>query len=139
MEVSHKFYPAVKDAELKEGTVRGVVLGGVEVLLARVGGDIYAVSNRCGHQGTNLSDGALQDHVVECPLHGARFDLRSGAVVRTPQIRPELTANYGPLVGKTLTQIGTKAIPHFKVRITKGVIEVEIPGTAEATESDERV
>lgn len=140
MEVSHKFYPAMRDEELKEGTMKGVVVGGVEVLLARVDGEVHAIANRCGHQSTYLSEGALQDHAVECPLHGARFDLRSGAVVRGPQIKPELTANYGPKVGTALTQVGTKGVDRFQVRVTKGVIEVGIPGTAQATEmEDERM
>ena len=139
MEVDYTFFPAIKDAELKEGTMKSVEVGNVEVLLVRVDGELFAINNRCGHMSAYLSEGSLQDHVVECPLHGARFDLRTGAVTKSAQINPDLTANYGPKVGTSLRQVGVRPVNRFKTRVSNGVIEVGIPGTATATGAEEEL
>jgi 3-phenylpropionate/trans-cinnamate dioxygenase ferredoxin subunit len=50
-----------------------------------VAGDVYAVEDKCSHADFPMSDGDLvDDYVIECPLHGARFDLRDGAVLEAP-------------------------------------------------------
>ena len=74
---------AVDDVE--RGTLRACRAGGVPICLARVGdGTFYAVEDACSHERTPLSDGDLVDHAVECPLHGARFDLRTGEPIELP-------------------------------------------------------
>jgi len=133
MEHDYNYYPAMGEQELLEGTTKGVVLGGIEVMLAKVDGTIFAIANRCGHMSTYLSEGELKDHGVKCPLHGAEFDLRTGAVVTPAEINPELTANYGPNTGKPLTRIPTRNVRAFKARVVDGVIQVGIPGDTSAT------
>ena len=54
------------------------------VLLANVGGAFYALRDACGHRQAPLSKGTLDGHVVECPLHFATFDVRSGKPVSGP-------------------------------------------------------
>jgi 3-phenylpropionate/trans-cinnamate dioxygenase ferredoxin subunit/anthranilate 1,2-dioxygenase ferredoxin subunit len=133
MEQDYRFYPAMGEQELAEGTTKGVVLGGIEVVLAKVDGTIFAISNRCGHMSTYLSAGELQDHTLKCPLHGAEFDLRTGAVVAPAEIDPQLTANYGPQTGQPLTRIPTRNVRAFRTRIVEGVIQVGIPGDTSAS------
>lgn len=48
----------------------------------------FAVSVWCSHQKTSLLNGEVVDHEVECPLHGARFDLRTGKQLCLPAVRP---------------------------------------------------
>lgn len=51
---------------------------GAEVALYNVGGKFYAIENFCPHKGVPLADSRLFGHIVECDLHGWRFDVRSG-------------------------------------------------------------
>ena len=76
--------------QLPEGTLLGVSgPRGERVCLASCGGEIRAVSDECPHQGFSLSAGELiENGEIECVWHGARFDCRTGAVVRGPADSP---------------------------------------------------
>ncbi|MEN3304960.1 MAG: 3-phenylpropionate/trans-cinnamate dioxygenase ferredoxin component, partial [Micromonosporaceae bacterium] len=54
-------------------------------------GGIYAIDDTCTHQDASLSDGWLDGCQVECPLHGSRFDLRTGEVDEPPARLPVRT------------------------------------------------
>jgi len=60
---------------------------GLEIGVYRVADAYYAVSNTCPHAEASMVAGLVEDHEIECPLHGARFDLRTGAVIRPPATR----------------------------------------------------
>ena len=72
--------------ELPSGGLLGVVTpGGERVCLINDGGAVRAVGDECPHQGFALSSGELiGDGTIECVWQGARFDCRSGAVLRGP-------------------------------------------------------
>jgi 3-phenylpropionate/trans-cinnamate dioxygenase ferredoxin component len=78
------FVAAAPLADLPEGGLRCVAIAGERVLLARVAGRVFALSERCGHKNAPLSRGRLLGHIVECPLHFAQFDVRSGRLVDGP-------------------------------------------------------
>lgn len=59
-------------------------VGGEELLVACVDGGYFAVTNFCSHAGQRLSSGRLNGYELSCPLHRARFDIRSGAVLHGP-------------------------------------------------------
>ena len=61
------------------------------VVLAKVGGEIYALEDRCSHQDYPLSAGELEDGEVECIFHGARFDPCTGRATRLPAVAPVRT------------------------------------------------
>lgn len=82
------FVRAAKLSDVPEGQAVVVTLGETEVALGNVAGQIYAVANLCTHDGGPLGQGELLDHQIECPRHGARFDLRSGAVRTLPAVVP---------------------------------------------------
>ena len=65
-----------------------VEIDGYPVAIWNAGGEIYATQDSCTHEETSLSDGDLWDEVVECPLHGAQFNVRTGAVLSLPAIFP---------------------------------------------------
>jgi len=77
-----RFVEAAKVSELGDGVKKKVVLEGQEILLARVGDNYYAVSNRCTHLNGDLSEGKLEGTVITCPRHSSQFDLKDGGVVR---------------------------------------------------------
>ena len=72
----------LKTSDLPEGKLATVKSGDKEILVAKVGGEIHAIDNACGHLAYPLSQGRLDGHVITCPWHFAQFDLRTGAVVR---------------------------------------------------------
>jgi 3-phenylpropionate/trans-cinnamate dioxygenase ferredoxin subunit len=58
------------------------------VVVFRIGNDIYAVEDVCSHDGQPLTDGPVFEGSVECPRHGARFDLKTGRPLCMPAIEP---------------------------------------------------
>jgi len=69
---------------LAEGQMTAATVAGVELLIAHVEGQFYAVSNFCSHAGQRLSGGRLRGFELRCPLHRAAFDIRTGAVISPP-------------------------------------------------------
>lgn len=68
--------------DLAEGEMKKYQVQGIEILMAKISGEYYAVQNKCPHFGGDLSGGRLEGTVVTCPRHGSQFDLVDGSVVR---------------------------------------------------------
>ena len=68
--------------DMKDGEMREVDAAGHQIVIAKVEGTYYAISNRCPHMGARLVEGTLEGVIVTCPKHGSQFDLRDGSVVR---------------------------------------------------------
>ena len=75
---------AIAEADLLEDTLTGVDVEGRKVLLHRQGEQLSALDDVCSHAGGLLSRGTIDGCAVECPLHGSRFDLRDGRILRGP-------------------------------------------------------
>ena len=69
---------AMDDTALLEGHMAAAYRKGVNVLLARISGAIYAISGKCAHMGCPLFTGKLEGYTVTCPCHDWRFDVRTG-------------------------------------------------------------
>ena len=95
----------VEVANLNPGEMRRVERDGVQILLCNVGGDYFAVEDRCSHAETPLSEGCLTGYRVECALHGAVFDVRDGSACELPAFHP---------------------IASYPVRRRNGALEIEI-------------
>ncbi len=67
------------------------VLAHVPVAVFNADGELYAVDDTCTHQDASLSQGWLEGCLVECPLHAASFDLRTGEPTGPPAKRPVRT------------------------------------------------
>lgn len=74
--------------ELPPGERILVEVNGEFVAVFNVGGEFYAIADICTHDDGPLADGELYDHVIECPRHGATFDIRTGDVLSFPAITP---------------------------------------------------
>lgn len=77
-DTEEEFVPVLDEAELKEGSMKLVTVEGTPVLLVKVQGKIFALDNRCPHMSCGLSGGLLEGHVIICPCHDWRFDLKTG-------------------------------------------------------------
>jgi 3-phenylpropionate/trans-cinnamate dioxygenase ferredoxin subunit len=78
------FVPACKAAEIPKGGMKCVAVARERVLIAQVDGRFFALRDMCGHKNAPLSRGRLDGHIVECPLHFAQFDVRTGRLVDGP-------------------------------------------------------
>jgi 3-phenylpropionate/trans-cinnamate dioxygenase ferredoxin component len=67
------------------------VQGRVAIALFNVDGELFAIDDSCTHQDASLSDGWLEGCAVECPLHAACFDLRTGRPSGPPAKKPVRT------------------------------------------------
>jgi 3-phenylpropionate/trans-cinnamate dioxygenase ferredoxin component len=78
------FVPVSTVADLPPGHMRWVTVDRERILLVNVDSTFYALRDVCGHQRAPLSRGRLEGYVVECPLHFARFDVRTGTLLCGP-------------------------------------------------------
>jgi len=81
------FVVSIKESELGEGKMKAVRLKGKPVLLLRVGGEVYGVSNYCPHEGCSFQGGILNGYTLMCPCHGWKFDIRNGQYQEIPQVK----------------------------------------------------
>jgi len=70
--------------DLTEGEVLGVEVAGHSIALYDIGDGVFATDNICTHAYARLSDGWLDGELIECPLHAARFEVRTGKVLDPP-------------------------------------------------------
>ena len=75
---------AAKESDVRENDVTGVVLEGQHIALYRLNGEVFATSDICTHQFAMLSDGFVDGGCIECPLHAAQFDIKTGTVICGP-------------------------------------------------------
>jgi naphthalene 1,2-dioxygenase ferredoxin component len=75
---------AATRSDLAENEVIGVEVAGRPIALYDVDGAVFATDNICTHAYARLSDGWLDGELIECPLHAARFDVRTGKVLDPP-------------------------------------------------------
>jgi len=71
-------------SNLPDGSIRLVDVDGTEVAVFNIGGHFYAIQDVCTHDGGTLAEGEVEGFEIECPRHGARFDLRTGKVTAPP-------------------------------------------------------
>ncbi len=69
---------------LVEGKPVAIDVDGVAVCVARVGDEVFAVADTCTHSEASLSEGEITGTKIECWLHGAEFDLRTGHALTPP-------------------------------------------------------
>ncbi len=79
-----EFVKAIRVSDLPEGTMSAIDLKGTHILLAKIGGEVTAVSGVCTHQETDLGLGFMVEDRVVCPLHLSQFSLKSGEVMNPP-------------------------------------------------------
>ncbi len=76
---------AAAKGDVAAGTCLGVRIGDTDVALYHLpGGEFHATSNVCSHEFALLSDGWLENGCIECPLHAAQFDVRTGKAMGPP-------------------------------------------------------
>jgi 3-phenylpropionate/trans-cinnamate dioxygenase ferredoxin subunit len=86
-----EFVAVAKTGDIAVGQIRVVEVGEKRIALAHTEDGFYAIDDECTHDGGPLDQGELQGQLVECPRHGAKFDVKSGRAVVLPAVRPVRT------------------------------------------------
>lgn len=82
--MSGGFVPVAKTGDVPLGAMIVVAIDRERIMIANVDGQFYALRDMCGHRNAPLSRGRLEGCIVECPLHFAQFDVRTGKLVDGP-------------------------------------------------------
>lgn len=72
--------------DIEDGAMISTEIEGEQVVIANLGGIFYAFDEECTHSGCGLSEGDLDENIIQCPCHGAEFDIRTGKVISPPAI-----------------------------------------------------
>lgn len=99
-------------ADVEPGNMKAVSVEGKELLLANVGGQIFALQRSCPHMGADLSRGKIVGSTVVCPLHKAAFDLATGEALDKAKLM--------------FLKFPTKDAETYRVKVENGSIFVEI-------------
>lgn len=82
------FVKVAETGEIGPGERRVVEIDGLFIAVFNVGGNYYAIEDVCTHDDGPLAEGELDGYQIECPRHGARFDIRDGKVLSFPAVTP---------------------------------------------------
>ena len=82
-----------KVGDVPAGTAKVYEVADRAIAVCNVDGELYAIDDVCTHDEGSLDQGELEGHEIECPRHGARFDVRSGEVTALPAVLPIDTFN----------------------------------------------
>jgi 3-phenylpropionate/trans-cinnamate dioxygenase ferredoxin subunit len=82
------FIKVAETSEIPVERVKVVVVGDKRIALCNVDGEFFAIDDLCTHDGGSLDQGELAGDVIECPRHGARFNVRTGKVLTLPAVKP---------------------------------------------------
>lgn len=100
-----EFVKVAKTTDIGPGQSRSVQVKDMRVAVFNVAGQFFALSNACSHRGGSLAEGKVSGHEVTCPLHGARFDLRTGERLGPPALQ---------------------GVARHRVRVTGSDVEIEM-------------
>jgi nitrite reductase/ring-hydroxylating ferredoxin subunit/uncharacterized membrane protein len=89
LEVPEDWTAVVDEASVKELQPLLVKSGGVQIVLVRERGSLYALLERCAHQGGPLHEGRIEDGCIVCPWHSSRYRLSDGVAVSGPTAHPQ--------------------------------------------------
>jgi 3-phenylpropionate/trans-cinnamate dioxygenase ferredoxin subunit len=81
------FIKVAETSDIPAGRLKVVVVNNRRIALCNVDGQFFAIDDLCTHDGGPLDQGELDGHVIECPRHGARFDVRTGKVLALPAVK----------------------------------------------------
>ena len=83
-----EFVKVTRTDEVSPGQAKAYDVDGRRIALCNVDGAYYAIDDVCTHDGGSLDQGQLEGDQIECPRHGARFDVKTGRAVTLPAVVP---------------------------------------------------
>lgn len=92
-------------SEIPNGSKKKFEINDEEVTICNINNQVFAINDNCSHDEASLEEGFIDEYEIECPRHGAKFDIRTGEVTCLPAI---------------------SRIKTYKSKVKDGVIELEI-------------
>jgi 3-phenylpropionate/trans-cinnamate dioxygenase ferredoxin component len=86
--IASRFVTVARVGEIPEGGRKLVRIDDQELAVFLLGGSYYALDDVCTHDGGPIAEGELDGEIIECPRHGAKFNVKTGAVISLPAISP---------------------------------------------------
>ncbi|RMF87046.1 MAG: non-heme iron oxygenase ferredoxin subunit [Nitrospinota bacterium] len=86
-----KFVKVAETGEIPPGKTKLVIVNEERIALYNVDGSFYATADTCTHAEASLAEGTLEGEVIECPRHGAKFNVKTGRVLTLPAVVPVKT------------------------------------------------
>jgi len=84
--MAEHFVTVAKKGFLEPGELMYVEVDDEPVCLINLDGELYAINDVCTHEEASLSDGTIDGDLIECPLHGGAFDIRTGDAASMPVV-----------------------------------------------------
>jgi nitrite reductase/ring-hydroxylating ferredoxin subunit len=133
MSNNESYVEVAKIDEIPPANTKHVELDGKEIVVSNVNGKFYAMDDRCGHMNARLSNGNINQNIVTCPFHAAKFDISTGKKVGEPvlEIPPDMEPlppkwqKYMENVGKEMSYIKTYNQNTYEVTIEGDVIKIK--------------
>jgi 3-phenylpropionate/trans-cinnamate dioxygenase ferredoxin subunit len=101
-----EFIPVASTEEIGNGQRVIFEIDGVSIAIFNIAGEYFAIADVCSHDDGPVAEGELHDHEIECPRHGARFDVKTGEALSLPAVVD---------------------IPAYPVRVEEGEILIGLP------------
>ena len=92
-------------ADVAPGTALKIETAGLALAVFNVGGEFYVTDDACTHGPGSLSEGYIEDDVVECNFHNGQFNIRTGEVVSPPCMVPIKTYPATVVDGKVTIEM----------------------------------
>ncbi|MCH2304878.1 MAG: non-heme iron oxygenase ferredoxin subunit [SAR202 cluster bacterium] len=92
-------------SEIPNGSIKKFEINDEEITICNINNQIFAINDNCSHDEASLQEGFIDGYEIECPMHGAKFDIRTGEVTCLPAVSP---------------------IKTYNIKINNGAIELEI-------------
>ncbi len=83
-----EFVKVATTSDIEPGTVKVCEAGGKQIAVCNVDGTFYAIDDVCTHDNGPLDQGELMGDQIECPRHGALFDVKTGKALTLPAVQP---------------------------------------------------
>lgn len=84
-----EFHAVAKTSDIDEGEATQVLIGKREIAVYNLNGEFYATDDICTHAYASLADGYIEGELIECPLHGGCFEIKTGKAT-TPPVTDDL-------------------------------------------------
>ncbi|MBI3516841.1 MAG: non-heme iron oxygenase ferredoxin subunit [Proteobacteria bacterium] len=82
--MAEDWHKVARRSELAEGEIASATVGDKQVAIYLIDGEVHATDNICTHAFACLSDGYLENGIIECPLHAGRFEVKTGKALGAP-------------------------------------------------------
>jgi nitrite reductase/ring-hydroxylating ferredoxin subunit len=134
MTQNQDYVEAGKVSEITEGHMKHVEINGKEIAIVNLDGKFYAFADRCGHMNARLSRGNINQNIVTCPFHAAKFDITSGKKIGEPvlELPPEMEPlppnwqKYMGVVAQEMSFIKTFDQEIYKVKVEGDNVKIKV-------------